>query len=329
MILKLRAAFGAAAIACALMSGLPALAQTQILSSQAFLKGQNAQVGVRPNGAFGSTSVPAGFANNVGSCLGFVVSRDSNGFGGGNQIDGDFFCPGSPFEGWALTVNGTTGLNSDGATDIAGGVGTLVVGPPTHSVTWTSAAPFNGISVAQTYSISDTGQTLNISVTLTNTTGATINGVQYGRFVDPDNHTQPLDPYTSTNTIIGQGASAQVRSTFPNGALIALSSTDPRATVAFKTGGLITPAAVIAGTGWTNTLNATNTADTQTGLAIDVGSIAAGASETFTLSYPLTAAAAGASPTPVPTMSNWAMILLGLILAGGAALYIQRRQMAV
>lgn len=33
-------------------------------------------------------------------------------------------------------------------------------------------------------------------------------------------------------------------------------------------------------------------------------------------------------PTPVPTLSEWAMILFGLILAGGAALMIQRRQMA-
>ena len=35
------------------------------------------------------------------------------------------------------------------------------------------------------------------------------------------------------------------------------------------------------------------------------------------------------TPAPVPTLSEWAMILFGLILAGGAALYIQRRQMAV
>lgn len=33
------------------------------------------------------------------------------------------------------------------------------------------------------------------------------------------------------------------------------------------------------------------------------------------------------APTPVPTMSEWAMILFGLTLAGGAALYIQRRQL--
>ncbi|WP_426040883.1 IPTL-CTERM sorting domain-containing protein [Brevundimonas sp. TWP2-3-4b1] len=32
-------------------------------------------------------------------------------------------------------------------------------------------------------------------------------------------------------------------------------------------------------------------------------------------------------PAPVPTLSEWAMILFGLILAGGAALYIQRRQL--
>ncbi|WGM32912.1 IPTL-CTERM sorting domain-containing protein [Brevundimonas sp. NIBR11] len=43
---------------------------------------------------------------------------------------------------------------------------------------------------------------------------------------------------------------------------------------------------------------------------------------------PLTA---GANPTltvtaPVPTMSEWALILFGTVLAGGAALYVQRRR---
>lgn len=36
-----------------------------------------------------------------------------------------------------------------------------------------------------------------------------------------------------------------------------------------------------------------------------------------------------AAPAPVPTMTEWAMILFGSILAGGAALYIRRRQMVV
>lgn len=36
-----------------------------------------------------------------------------------------------------------------------------------------------------------------------------------------------------------------------------------------------------------------------------------------------------AAPAQVPTMSEWAMILFGTILAGAAALYVQRRQQAI
>lgn len=42
----------------------------------------------------------------------------------------------------------------------------------------------------------------------------------------------------------------------------------------------------------------------------------------------ITGAVIGAAPTPVPTMSEWAMILLGATLAGGAVLFLQRRRMA-
>ena len=34
------------------------------------------------------------------------------------------------------------------------------------------------------------------------------------------------------------------------------------------------------------------------------------------------------APAPIPTLSEWAMILFGMILAGGAALFVQRRQTA-
>lgn len=34
-------------------------------------------------------------------------------------------------------------------------------------------------------------------------------------------------------------------------------------------------------------------------------------------------------PAPVPTLSEWAMILLGLMLAGGAALHLQRQRLAL
>lgn len=59
----------------------------------------------------------------------------------------------------------------------------------------------------------------------------------------------------------------------------------------------------------------------------------------YTITTTTTACAAGAPPAPtsnvvtvavpvpVPTLSEWAMILFGLVLAGGAALYVQRRRM--
>lgn len=53
----------------------------------------------------------------------------------------------------------------------------------------------------------------------------------------------------------------------------------------------------------------------------DVGNVDAVFSATFD-------AAPAPVATPVPTLSEWAMILLGAIIAGGAALYIQRRQLA-
>lgn len=34
-------------------------------------------------------------------------------------------------------------------------------------------------------------------------------------------------------------------------------------------------------------------------------------------------------PDPVPTLSEWSLILMGLILAGGAAVWLQRRRPAL
>lgn len=51
---------------------------------------------------------------------------------------------------------------------------------------------------------------------------------------------------------------------------------------------------------------------------------------TFNVDGPAAVVAGPAvGPTTVPTMSEWAMILFGTMLAGGAALFIQRRRLIV
>lgn len=323
-----QALVAALSLSVSVLTAAPASAQTQILASHAFLKAPNVQVGVRPNGAFGSTTVPAGFNPTSSPCLGFIVSRNNDGFPG-SQRDGDFFCPGNPIEGWMLSVNGSLAINRDSSTSIPGALGSLVVGPPTHSVTWTSTAPFHGISVSQVYAVADAGQTLTMTATLRNATGADIHNVQFARYVDPDNATNS-DVYNSTNKVHAQGAGAQVTASFGNGAILALSSTDPR-TVAARSPGHsppLTPDAILNGGGWSRDVGTSATADALIGLAFDIGTIRAGQSETIVMSYPLTAAALpAAGPQPVPTLSEWAMILFGAVLAGGAALHIQRRRL--
>jgi len=327
-------------IATALLVVAEAHATTQISGTHAFLKGQHAEVGVRPNGAFGSsgadyTSISGSFNGNVSGCLGFIVSRNKNGWNratAGVQVDGDFFCPGTPFEGWTLTVAGNTALNSDGQTDISGSVGSLVVGNSTtrHSVTWTGAAAYNGVTVQHVYSIADDGQTLRMVTTLTNTTGSPIAGIKYARLLDPDNATGTVagssgaNTFTSTDTVVGQGSSAQIKSEFASGALIALISTDSRATVAINAGA--DADAVINASTANRTVGATTTGDTRVGLAIDVGTLAGGASTTFTIEYALTAEAAGVTPRNVPVLSP-AMLLLFASMLAALGVYIQRREM--
>lgn len=53
---------------------------------------------------------------------------------------------------------------------------------------------------------------------------------------------------------------------------------------------------------------------------------AAGSPVTLTPGTNPTLIVAAAGPAPVPTLSEWATILFGLMLAGGAAVYLQRRQ---
>jgi len=164
---------------------------TQISNGQGFLQGQFAQVGVRANGAFGSTSVPSGFNQNPANCLGFRVDREMDGWGVTTD-DGDFFCPGSPFEGWQMKVAGSVGKNDNGQTGIAGAVSDIQNSGSSQCVSWSSASPYNGVSVSQRYCVPTAGQALHTDVTLTNTTGSAISNVFFGRGFDPDNATTQL-----------------------------------------------------------------------------------------------------------------------------------------
>lgn len=305
-------------------SGTP-ISRSQIYSNSGFLQGQYVEVGVRPNGAFGSaiasntTLAGLHMNSNVAGCLGFRVDRQKNGWGSTvgasapftNIDDGDFFCPGNPYEGWGLKVGSiATAFNNNGATiGLPGYVQNVLSTTSQQSVEWTSGSNIGGISVLQKAIVPNTGQSLHIDITLTNVSGATVNNIYYVRGFDPDNATGDATGTSSVaqsvNEVMSVGggsAVAQVKATFASGALIMMRSTDSRARAARNTNSCCTateaePIAVYEGTGyWTQSLGAAASSDKQVAISFNIGTLAAGASTTLRVSYVLSADEAS-SPT--------------------------------
>lgn len=99
----------------------------QMVGDNVFLQGAFVEVGVAPNGGYGSTlPAPAGYhpflggttfdfwdpasatATTSGNFLGFVADYGRDGWTVGTPpFFGDFYLPGDPQEGWAIQVNGT------------------------------------------------------------------------------------------------------------------------------------------------------------------------------------------------------------------------------
>ena len=301
--------------------------RSQILSSQGFLQGKYVEVGVRANGAFGSSTIPASFHGTVPSCLGFRVDRQKNGWGATvgasapftNIDDGDYFCPGTQYEGWALKVGGASAtFNNHSSSGILGTVNNLVTTGSDQRVDWTASSSSSGILVKQTAVVPNDGQSLHVDVTLTNTSGSSISNVYYLRGYDPDNSTGNVSGTssvaTSTNTVTvrgGAGVSAEVKSTFDSGAQVLLRSTDSRARAGtVNNGDCCTPTTAVPDTVWNSTspwaqaVGSPTVGDQQVAVSVKVDSLAAGGVTTFRISYVLTAEDANSPSVSTDAATN-------------------------
>ena len=283
---------------------------SQISNGQGFLQGEFAEVGVRANGAFGSTNVPTGFHQNVTNCLGFRVDRAFDGWGNPASVDdGDFFCPGSPFEGWQFKVGSNLAKNDNSQTGLSGAVSNLETSDSSQCVSWASATAYNGVTVNQRYCVPTDGQALHTDVTIENTSDSAISDIYFGRGFDPDNFTgsgtlpscngAPADTnmFQSCNAVTGQGAEAQATARWGNGAFIALQSFDARARVARQTGGFSSPDPSEIWTAGDASANSGTyrgdigefTADAGLYVALNVPTLGSGSSTSFRISYVLSA----------------------------------------
>lgn len=204
----------------------------QMIGDNVFLQGHFVEIGIAPNGGYGSTrGVPAGYhANNTGDyfydpALGVAASADTNlGFiadygrdgwdVGSPAFYGDYFLPGTPQEGWSVQVNGyvnrcdafipnyytspTTGYTGTGTLTTGTNTGYSNTGGILKGI-WQGQ---NGnLKMRQTTQLDTNELFFTINVVFVNTGTDTLDSIYYMRTLDPDNEVEEGGGFSTDNLI--------------------------------------------------------------------------------------------------------------------------------
>ncbi|NDC42814.1 MAG: T9SS C-terminal target domain-containing protein, partial [Chitinophagia bacterium] len=249
-----------------LMVALPA--EAQMVSCNAFLQGNHAEVGINWMGAYGSTvAAPTGYhphltgssvlynstacgsrSSSTPLALGFVA--DPN-FTGWTAYYGDYYLPGTPQEGWALEIMGHKVLaytylaaSQDSIDALSGS--NISYGATATGVTSTWEGIFDSMKVTQVTTLDTGALFFTVNITLTNLSAFPRDSVYYMRTIDPDNDVTLSGSFTTSNHIDKQMpggpdsmVSVSAHGLTYTGAQIALATKDPRATCFILTAGLM------------------------------------------------------------------------------------------
>jgi hypothetical protein len=189
--------------------------------SAVLLTGDYIQLGVDNNGTLGSGSTPPGFGYDP---------TGTGSFTSGTTYD--WFIPGSPWQGFTVSGNGSSYSNINGGSiGITGGSVSDTSGTTAKdlSLLWSGAVTgFADITSSLAYDISDTFIQINTSITAQTNI---IDG-EYGFFFDPDWFSSSCGDYSTTNTVV---STSQVTSEGCDGTAISL-MTDSSVTHGVDTG---------------------------------------------------------------------------------------------
>ncbi len=263
----------------------------------AFLQGNYIQIGVERLGGFEganstppTTGTPWRFSGRGGAGIsGFVADPLMSSW---TNYNGDFFTPGSPENGWGLKINGSTfGNNRTGTASIISSTslswthtGTLT------TVDWEGSiiSGTNNIKVNLNYSLGDNDLFYITTVTVTNMSSLTTNDIYYYRNLDADNNQSLSGNFSTTQSIVAQpsscvGCYAQVNATQAAGSGFGASYFSFLASDSIMKAGYggfsnRDGETMYNGTGFTQTVGATNTADEAIYLAYKIDSLTAGGS---------------------------------------------------
>lgn len=187
--------------------------EAQIVGGNGYLIGSAVEIAVHGNGGHEGTADWAGHHSRGGLAAvpyGFVANPNMDGW---VNYDGDFFTAGTPENGFGLEINGTNysnnAWNSGTSTVFLNQIPKLPGSTITHTVEdqcitveWTGKVA--GVIINIKYHLIETSLFYTTEITLTNTTGSTLNNVYYYRNVDPDNNKALTGNFATTNKIVSQ-----------------------------------------------------------------------------------------------------------------------------
>ncbi len=200
-----------------LFQGLPINAQIQ--GGAAYLQSAHVEVGISACGAYGTAYAPPALGaegqayHPTETGLGFVADGDADGWVDGfPPYCGDYFLPGSPVEGFALSIGGTdyanhSGYGICGVEDIPGSIVDYGFGDTVFG-TWEGVHPDGFRLRIRTY-IPDGKRYFIGEVTLENQTSTDFEDVYFSRQVDPDNDQAWGGGFQTTNRIARQPGPGQ------------------------------------------------------------------------------------------------------------------------
>jgi hypothetical protein len=212
----------------------PAIAHAQMDSCNVFMQGRYVELGMAPNGTFGSSvTEPAGYHGNFVAqgaiqfpCnysdggtvrLAFVADPAMDGWNTGSPAYyGDYILPGyllggsfyagAPYEGWILTVEDSAWLNetnnqsSMGAGTPAGTY--LSYNTVAGKLVSTYTQTFDSVTVKQVTSLDTAGLYLSMQITLTNISSTPRNNIYYTRIMAAHPDEVQSGDFDSKSTIV-------------------------------------------------------------------------------------------------------------------------------
>lgn len=186
----------------------PFAVRAQLVSGDIFLQGDYVEVGIAPNGAFGSGgSAPSGYHPKGASGIGFVADPAKDGWTVGSpDYFGDYFLPGSPQEGWDISVGGSSSSawRGSGATSMTGSLSGSNVSYASsggkRTAVWKGSV--GNLEITQTTTLQASKLYFVVNVEFVNTGTTTLRDIYYNRSVDPDNEVTLTGNFTTRNKVI-------------------------------------------------------------------------------------------------------------------------------